>query len=141
MAGNETDPAGRRPRSRSGSGGVARGGALSGPITGENFTPWADRLRDVEDLVDMPEVRQQIATARERARQARVQYKADQQKPDWAKFELEVVRPLVEVRDRLREELARRDSREALVPIDRDPVPTRYTELVRRYYENLGKER
>jgi hypothetical protein len=25
------------------------------------------------------------------------------------------------------------------VPIDRDPVPTRYSELVRRYYEELGK--
>ena len=35
----------------------------------------------------------------------------------------------------------RRGSREALVPIDRDPVPNRYSDLVRRYYEELGKER
>ena len=47
--------------------------------------------------------------------------------------------PLVELRTRINEELARRESKEALVPIDRDPVPTRYTELVRRYYEQLGK--
>ena len=48
---------------------------------------------------------------------------------------------LVEVRDLITEELARRGSREALVPIDRDPVPTRFSELVRRYYEELGKDR
>jgi hypothetical protein len=46
---------------------------------------------------------------------------------------------LVELRTRISEELARRESKEALVPIDRDPVPTRYSELVRRYYEELGR--
>ena len=35
--------------------------------------------------------------------------------------------------------LCKRESKEALVPIDRDPVPVRYSELVRRYYEELGK--
>ena len=44
-----------------------------------------------------------------------------------------------EVRKRLGEELARRDSKDALVPIDRDPVPGRYSESVRRDYEELGK--
>jgi hypothetical protein len=54
---------------------------------------------------------------------------------------LEVVRPLVEVRERITEELARRAPGDKLVPIDRDPVPSRYSELVRRYYEELGKDR
>ena len=40
----------------------------------------------------------------------------------------------------LDEELAKRDNREAMVPIDRDPVPGRFSELVRKYYENLGKD-
>jgi hypothetical protein len=31
--------------------------------------------------------------------------------------------------------------RRCLVPIDRDPVPTRYSDLVRRYYEELGKNK
>jgi hypothetical protein len=53
----------------------------------------------------------------------------------------QVLGPLVEVRDRIAEEIARRDRGEQLVPIDRDPVPTRYSELVRRYYEELGKDR
>ena len=46
--------------------------------------------------------------------------------------------PLNEVRNRIAEELARRESKDALVPIDRDPVPARYSDLVRRYYEKLG---
>jgi hypothetical protein len=52
---------------------------------------------------------------------------------------MQIAGPLVELRNRISEELARRESREAVVPIDRDPVPTRYSELVRRYYERLGK--
>jgi hypothetical protein len=51
------------------------------------------------------------------------------------------MKPLQEVRDRLADELARLGSKEALVPIDRDPVPNRYSELVRRYYEELGKDK
>ena len=46
-----------------------------------------------------------------------------------------------EVRDRIADELARRESREALVPLDRDPVPTKYSDRVRRYYEELGRSR
>ena len=48
--------------------------------------------------------------------------------------------PLVEVRNRVAEELARRDSKDSLAPIDRDPVPNRFAESVRRYYEELGKD-
>jgi hypothetical protein len=47
--------------------------------------------------------------------------------------------PLAELRNRLTEELARRESKENLVPIDRDPVPPKYAERVRRYYEELGR--
>lgn len=117
------------------------GGGGTGPITGGNFAPWSDRLREVEELVDSPEMRAGVAGAREQARQMRVEFRRDRKKPDWAVVRLEIVKPLVEVRQRIAEELARRGSRDALVPIDRDPVPTKYTELVRRYYEELGKDR
>ncbi len=113
----------------------------AGPITGENFAPWSDRLRDVEEMIDFPDLRNTVATARERARLMRLEFKRDLKKPDWAQLRTQVVKPLVEVRDRIAEELARRESREALVPIDRDPVPSRYSELVRRYYEDLGKDK
>jgi hypothetical protein len=116
-----------------------RGGSAA-PMTGDGYAPWSDRLREVEEIVDFPDLRNEIANARERARQMRVEMKRDLKKPDWAVVRTEVMQPLVEVRQRLREELARRTSRESLVPIDRDPVPGRYAEQVRRYYEQLGKE-
>jgi hypothetical protein len=70
----------------------------------------------------------------------RQDFRRDLKKPDWAVVRLEVVRPLVEVRQQISEELARREPKGELVPIDRDPVPGRFAELVRRYYEELGKE-
>ena len=36
------------------------------------------------------------------------------------------------------EELARRETSDSLVAIDRDPVPAKYSEVVRKYYERLG---
>ncbi len=115
--------------------------ANRGPLLGEEFGPWADRLRDVEEMLDEPELRNDVAVARESARRLRQESRRERTKPDWAVVQLKVLKPLVEVRSRIAEELARRGSREALVPIDRDPVPGRYTDLVRRYYEDLGKDR
>ncbi len=115
--------------------------ATRGPLLGEEFGPWADRLRDVEEMLDEPELRNDVAVARESARRLRQESRREKTKPDWAVVQLKVLKPLVEVRSRIAEELARRGSREALVPIDRDPVPGRYTDLVRRYYEDLGKDR
>jgi hypothetical protein len=111
------------------------------PLTGEDFTAWSDGLREVEQLVDDPTLRDNIAKARERARLTRQDFKRERKKPDWAVVQLQVMKPLTEVRDRIAEELARRESRDALVPLDRDPVPNRYSELVRRYYQELGKEK
>jgi hypothetical protein len=45
------------------------------------------------------------------------------------------------LRQRVTEKLAQLKSDEALVPIDRDPVPGRFAEAVRRYFENLGDSR
>ena len=69
----------------------------------------------------------------------RLEYRRSGQKPDWAVVRLQISSPLAEVRSRIGEELARRQSNEAVVPIDRDPVPSKFSELVRRYYEQLGK--
>jgi hypothetical protein len=113
----------------------------TGPLTGEDFTSWSDNLREVEEMLDTPELRNEVAAARERARVMRQDFKRAGKKPDWAVVQLQVMKPLTMVRDSIAEELARRQSREALVPIDRDPVPNRYSELVRRYYEELGKSK
>ncbi len=113
----------------------------SGPILGEDFIRWSDRLREVEEMLEFPDLRNEVAAVRDRARVLRQEYKRDRKKPDWAVVRLKVMDPLAEVRKRIADELARRDSKEALVPIDRDPVPGRYSELVRRYYEELGKDK
>lgn len=111
----------------------------TGPITGDDFAPWSDRLREVEEMVDAPQWRSEVAAARERARRLRQEFRRSGTKPDWAVVRLEIMKPLVEVRQHIADELARREPRDQLVPIDRDPVPARFSELVRRYYEDLGK--
>lgn len=92
-------------------------------------------------MVEDPALQTQLATARERARVMRQQYRETQEKPEWTQVQLQVLKPLVEVRNQIADELARRNSKESLVPVDRDPVPDRYSELVRRYYEELGKDK
>jgi hypothetical protein len=120
-------------------GGTAAGGIWGGPITGPEYMQWSDRLRNVEELLDVPELRTEAARIRDRARGVRIDLKRHSKAPQWDMVRTEISGPLLELRDRISEELARRESKEALVPIDRDPVPTRYSELVRRYYEELGK--
>ena len=88
--------------------------------------------------MDVPDVRDQVARVRERARAVRMEYKKQSKPPQWDVVRGEIAKPLAEARDRINEELARRESKDSLVPIDRDPVPQRYSELVRRYYEKLG---
>jgi hypothetical protein len=136
------DARNRRPRLDTLLNGNAGGGdapVTDGPLTGEDFGNWNNRLRDVEQLLDTPALRDAVAGARERVRGLRQDYAKTRQKPDWTVVQLQVLRPLVEVRDRLTEELARRENPNALVPIDHDPVPNRFAESVRRYYEELGK--
>ncbi len=119
-----------------------RGGEQAGPITSERgYADFSDRLRDVEEMVDSSELRNQLQTVRERLRAERVEFKRTGLEPTkWDLVRIQVMKPLVEVRQRIEEELAKRDNREAMVPIDRDPVPGRFSELVRKYYENLGKD-
>jgi len=121
--------------------GLARGeagGGGGGPVTGTGYRDWLTRLGEVEELLDSPDLRSEVGRVRDRVRTARTEYHRQGEPPRWDLVELEMAAPLNGVRDRLIEELARRQSPEALVPIDRDLVPPRYSELVRRYYENLG---
>jgi hypothetical protein len=110
-----------------------------GPLTGEReFTEWNQRLSNVEEMVDRPALRNQIAQVRDRARAARAEFKRHSKDPQWDLVQMQILKPLVEVRDRVADELSRRESSESLAPIDRDPVPGKYGDLVRRYYEILG---
>lgn len=116
------------------------GGGGVGPLRGDGFEAWSDRLREAEELLEVPQLRDLVRSARERGREMRRDFKTGEM-PDWAVVSLDVVGPLVEVRRQIAEELARRTPGEELVPVDRDPVPAEYSELVRRYYEDLGRSR
>jgi hypothetical protein len=109
-------------------------------LTGQDFREWADRLREVEEMVDITELSREVSRVRDRATAIRAEYTRNGKEPQWDMVQTEIVEPLAQVRTRIAEELARRQSRESLVPVDRDPVPSRYSELVRRYYERLGAE-
>jgi hypothetical protein len=113
-------------------------GGPGGPIRGEDFRNWADRLRDVEQMLEDPDLRSEAARILDRAEDARADYKRHSKEPDWTKLQDLVSDPLVELSRRIDEEIRRLESPDALVPIDRDPVPPAYAEQVRRYYERLG---
>ena len=69
-----------------------------------------------------------------------VEFKRHGKEPQWDLVQSQIMEPLVELRQRVSEKLAQLQSDEALVPIDRDPVPDRFAEMVRSYFENLGQE-
>lgn len=110
-------------------------------MTGEDFVGWSDRLRNVEEMIDDPAMRSEVARIRELAKGVRVEFKRHSVQPNWERVKTKIGAPLLQLRNQLTEELARRESKENLVPIDRDPVPIKYTERVRRYYEELGRSR
>jgi hypothetical protein len=58
--------------------------------------------------------------------------------PNWDLVQSQVAGPLVELRDKVAIELLRRTAKQAIVPLDRDPVPPKYSEKTRLYYERLG---
>ncbi len=120
-----------------GQGGGA-GSGNEGPLTGEKFSEWNERLRDVESMVSDPKLQAEVAKVRERARSVRAEFKRHSQTPNWDLVRTTVREPLTELQRQLAEEISRRESPDSLVPVDRDPVPTRYRDLVRGYYERLG---
>jgi hypothetical protein len=115
--------------------------ANSGVITGSQYQDWSDRMRDVEELVGDSELRAQAAAIRQRVRQVRAEFKRHSEPPQWDSVRSMVARPLRDLEIRVNEEILLRQFQQALAPIDRDPVPTEYTEDVRQYYEELGTGR
>ena len=122
-------------------GGAEGGGdGWNGPLLGEGYRNWSERLGNVEEMLDSSDLRRDLARIRDRARNIRSEFKRHAKEPQWDLVQMQVLKPLNEVRSRVAEELRRHESAEALVPIDRDPVPAKFSELVKRYYEKLGSE-
>jgi hypothetical protein len=119
--------------------GFGPNGGGSNPITGGKNREWTDRLRDVEEAVGISEVRERVSQVREDIRKMSREFRRHSKEPEWDLVDADILKPLNEIRRQLAEELAKLKSDKALVPIDRDPVPDKFDELVRRYYERLGK--
>lgn len=109
-----------------------------GPFTTDGYEDWSDRLRNVEELLTRPELRNDVARVLDNARALRVDLGRSNQAPQVEHLRTRITQPLIELRDRVVEELARKDTGNPMVPVDRDPVPPAYRDLVRRYYTELG---
>jgi hypothetical protein len=116
------------------------GDSIAGnPITGESYSSWSDSIRDVEELVRDPEMRAEAARIREAVRSMRVDYKRHAKEPEWPLVRQLIANPLQQLTEKVQEELLRLSAeRNALIPVDRDPVPSLYQQRLDRYYENLG---
>ncbi|MEE2938319.1 MAG: hypothetical protein VYA84_20205 [Planctomycetota bacterium] len=126
-------------------GGLGRYAAESpsaAPLTGDGFREWSDRLRDVEEMVDDPEMRSEAARIRDRAREIRRDFRRRSEEPQWDLVEELLAEPLRELKQNVSEELMRRSAeKHAPVPLDRDPVPAEFSNAVQKYYESLGSGR
>jgi hypothetical protein len=110
-----------------------------GPFADETYRGWSDRLRDVEDMLPQRDLREDLARVWDNVRTLRAESKRHGKEPQWDLVQTQVIKPLTELRERVSEKLAQLESKETMVPIDRDPVPERFTELVKTYFENLGQ--
>ena len=111
---------------------------LDGPLTGLDFREWEDRLREVEEVIEIPELRNELSEVRQSARDIRRENKENGKSPKWDLVDMQILKPLTEINKRLEQELTLRQPKREMVPVDHDPVPEEYSELVRRYYERLG---
>ena len=99
---------------------------------------WSGRLRDVEQVLDPQDLRNELATVRERIAVMRADYLERGRLPEGDVVRSQILAPMTQVRVWLQQELSRQENAGSLVPLDRDPVPDNYSELVRKYYEKLG---
>ena len=122
----------------------ARGGennAAGRPLTGAEFSEWSDQLRDIEEMLEDPSLRNRVAQVRDRARAIRADFRRHGTEPQWNLVRSQLLNEMQQLEQRLAEELKKRESTRAMVPIDREPVPEEFNELVQRYYQLLGQER
>ncbi len=144
----QQQPGGRERNSAGGGGGGEDGGAFffdqgvetqdTRPLSGSGYDQWTDRLRNVEELLSQPELRNEAAKVLDNARAMRIDHERNDAAPQVDHLQMRILNPLVELRDRVAEELAKRDTKNPMVPVDRDPVPPAFRELVKRYYQELG---
>ena len=110
-----------------------------GPLTGGGYDEFAQGLRRVGEILDSPDLQADAAGILDHARGLRREFKErDAAAPQWDLVQMQLLQPMLQLRQDVAEELARVEKDNPLVPADRDPVPAPYRELVRRYYEKLA---
>ena len=137
---SETSGSSLRDGGREG-GRQAANNAPGRPLTGNEFSEWSDQLRDVEEMLEDPELRNRVAQVRDRARAMRAEFRRHGTEPQWNLVRSQLLDQMQQLEQRLEEELRKRDSSRPMVPIDREPVPEEFDGPVQRYYELLGQER
>ena len=115
--------------------------AGSRPLTGDDFGEWSDQLRDVEEMLEDPELRNRVAQVRDRAKMMRAEFKRHGQMPQWDLVKSQLLGEMQSLQQQIHQELSKLESDRAMVPIDREPVPEEFDALVQKYYELLGQER
>ncbi len=80
----------------------------------------------------------EAARIRDRAKAIRKDFKRNSKEPNWDLVKMDLAKPLVELENRVSRELMRRDGKNSLIPLNREPVPTKYENAVQKYYEQLG---
>ena len=132
----------RRGPGNTGGGGPDTGNqpARSPQTPDEAMRNWVEQLSDIQDILDDPEMRDSAGRVKDDVKDLIRDLKRDSKAPNQDTIKNYVLNPLGELNTRVEEELARLgDDNEKLVPIDKDPVPEAYSELVQKYYEELGK--
>ena len=108
-------------------------------ISGQGYEQWRDRMADLEAILTDPDAQSAVARARKASLEMRKDYKRHARLPDQAKIDQAILHPLNEAAKALDARLNDLDQKDPLAPVGRDPVPERYTEIVRQYFEELGK--
>src|SRR5439155_15601710 len=58
-------------------------GNIENVLTGEEFRNWSERLRDVEEMLDDPAMRNEVSRALDMARTMRSEFKRNGKPPQW----------------------------------------------------------
>ncbi|MEC9094151.1 MAG: DUF4175 family protein [Planctomycetota bacterium] len=114
-------------------------GGVPRPITGNDYQQFSNDLREIEELLDDPKLRAQAAQIREKAKGIRVEMKRHSKEPNWDVVQEFIAEPLEVLRSEVARQLLLKENKEALVPIDRDPVPSVFEAQVQEYYKELSE--
>jgi len=99
---------------------------------------WSDRLRDVEQAVDSQDLRNQLATVRERVAVYRRDFRQSGRIPSPEELQHQALEPLAMARDWVAQELSRAQKGPQPRPAGPRPRAGPIYRRVRKYYEKLG---